>query len=75
MTKSMKLKTIVSLMLFIGVSLLGIACGSGGGSGSSNGEGAPSLPANLTADATSFNQIYLQWDDNSFNETGFKLER
>lgn len=35
----------------------------------------PSAPTNLTAQAVSASQINLAWDDNSDNETGFKIER
>jgi subtilisin-like proprotein convertase family protein len=35
----------------------------------------PNAPTNLTATAVSSTQINLTWQDNSNNETGFKLER
>lgn len=35
----------------------------------------PTLPTNLVATATSASQINLTWNDNSTNETGFKIER
>ncbi|MFH1401614.1 MAG: fibronectin type III domain-containing protein [Parcubacteria group bacterium] len=35
----------------------------------------PSAPANLTANSVSSSQINLSWQDNSDNETGFKVER
>jgi hypothetical protein len=35
----------------------------------------PAAPSNLTAVAKSPYQVYLTWKDNSFNETGFRLER
>ncbi|GAB3762217.1 fibronectin type III domain-containing protein [Spirosoma pomorum] len=35
----------------------------------------PAAPARLTASATSFSQINLNWADLSANETGFQLER
>ena len=35
----------------------------------------PNLPSNLTALAVSQMQILLQWQDNSNNETGFKIEQ
>ena len=36
---------------------------------------APTAPSNLAATAVSTSQINLSWNDNSNNETGFKLER
>jgi Zn-dependent metalloprotease len=36
---------------------------------------APNAPSNLIATAVSATQINLTWDDNSDNETGFKIER
>lgn len=35
----------------------------------------PDSPTNLVATAVSSNQINLSWQDNSTNETGFKIER
>ncbi|QTD37649.1 discoidin domain-containing protein [Polaribacter batillariae] len=35
----------------------------------------PNDPSNLVATATSDSEITVSWDDNSDNETGFKLER
>jgi YD repeat-containing protein len=35
----------------------------------------PSGPSALTANAVSISQINLAWTDNSFNESGFKIER
>jgi YD repeat-containing protein len=35
----------------------------------------PSAPSGLTATAVSIGQINLGWNDNSTNETGFKIER
>jgi transcriptional regulator CtsR len=35
----------------------------------------PADPSNLTATAVSSSQINLSWQDNSSNETGFKIER
>jgi len=35
----------------------------------------PNAPSGLTANAVSNNQINLAWVDNSFNESGFKVER
>lgn len=35
----------------------------------------PSAPTNLTATAVSSSQINLTWQDNSTNETGFRIER
>jgi hypothetical protein len=35
----------------------------------------PAAPSNLAAAAASSSQIDLTWDDNSTNETGFKIER
>ena len=37
--------------------------------------GLPSDPSNLMANTTSSTEITVNWDDNSNNETGFKLER
>lgn len=37
--------------------------------------GIPNAPTNLSGFVTSPNTIFLSWDDNSFNETGFKIER
>lgn len=36
---------------------------------------APAAPTDLTATPVSAGQIRLDWQDNSQNETGFKLER
>lgn len=36
---------------------------------------APSAPSNLTAERRSNTVVELEWDDNSDNETGFKIER
>jgi hypothetical protein len=36
---------------------------------------APEPPSGLWAEAVSSSQVNLEWDDNSDNETGFKLER
>ena len=36
---------------------------------------APTTPTNLTATAASSTQINLTWSDNSYNETGFKIEQ
>jgi YD repeat-containing protein len=41
----------------------------------SSSSGAPAAPSNLTATAVSSSQINLAWQDNSNNETGFKIER
>jgi hypothetical protein len=35
----------------------------------------PAAPSNLTATAISTSQINLLWTDNSYNETGFEIER
>ena len=35
----------------------------------------PNSPYNLTANAVSASQVNLNWNDNSNNETGFKIER
>jgi hypothetical protein len=35
----------------------------------------PAAPGNLQAAATSSSSIHLTWDDNSSNETGFRVER
>ncbi len=35
----------------------------------------PAAPSNLSATTLSNTEIYLYWDDNSNNETGFKIER
>src|SRR5690349_15226523 len=53
------------------------ASAAGGGKGGS-GSGAsttPTAPSNLTASAISSNQITLNWQDNSSNESGFKIEQ
>jgi len=39
------------------------------------GESVPATPSNLSAAAISSSQINLSWQDNSNNETGFKIER
>lgn len=44
-------------------------------SGSSEIAWGPAAPANLTATAISSSQIVLVWQDNSNDETGFKIER
>ena len=59
------------------------AYNSAGNSGYSNtasattqsGVTVPTAPSNLTATAVSSSQINLTWQDNSNNETGFKVER
>lgn len=38
-------------------------------------EGVPAQPTNLVAKALSATQVKLTWQDNSTNETGFKIER
>ncbi|HLG15431.1 MAG TPA: RHS repeat-associated core domain-containing protein [Blastocatellia bacterium] len=38
-----------------------------------SGGGVPAAPSNLTATVQSSSQIDLAWDDNSTNETGFKI--
>jgi titin len=56
------------------------AYNSGGNSSYSNEANAttlpdpPSAPSNLTATAASSSQINLEWDDNSSDEDGFKIE-
>lgn len=35
----------------------------------------PAAPSSLTATAAGTNQINLSWTDNSYNETGFRIER
>ncbi len=35
----------------------------------------PDAPSDLTATVTSESRIELSWEDNSYNETGFKIER
>jgi hypothetical protein len=40
-----------------------------------NNGSLPSAPSNLIASALSSSQINLSWNDNSTNETGFKIER
>jgi pectate lyase len=52
----------------------------GAGTGSSGGgtpppSGVPAAPSNLAATAASTSQINLSWNDNSSNETGFRIER
>src|SRR5262249_26241996 len=39
------------------------------------GDTAPAAPSGLSATAASSNTISLTWNDNSSNESGFKLER
>ena len=57
------------------------AYNSEGNSGYSNTANAttnlsiPAPPSNLQAQVVSTSQINLSWDDNSVNETGFKIER
>ncbi|QCR21163.1 fibronectin type III domain-containing protein [Pontibacter sp. SGAir0037] len=46
----------------------------GTGAGSPSTE-APGVPANFTATAVTDNQIIITWNDNSLNETGYRLER
>jgi lysyl endopeptidase len=36
---------------------------------------APAAPSDLIATPTAYNQINLSWQDNSYNEDGFKIER
>jgi hypothetical protein len=38
------------------------------------GNNAPGAPSNLTAAATSANEVHLTWHDNSSNETEFRIE-
>jgi hypothetical protein len=38
------------------------------------GNNAPGAPSNLTAAATSGNEVHLTWHDNSSNETEFRIE-
>ena len=40
-----------------------------------SGEAPNGTPANLAAEAVSFDSINLSWDDNSDNESGFRIER
>ena len=47
------------------------AAGKGGG----GKDPLPTAPANLIASAISSNQVVLQWQDTSTNESGFKVER
>jgi hypothetical protein len=59
------------------------ACGAGNtgdvgdspGVESSNLTGVPAAPSNLLAAGVSASEIDLAWNDNSTNETGFKVER
>jgi len=46
---------------------LTLACSGGGG-------GVPAAPSNLRASAASPTQVDLDWNDNSNNETGFRIE-
>jgi hypothetical protein len=48
--------------------LYGANCPGGGGGG------APTAPSNLAASALSSTQIQLSWNDNSSNETSFRVE-
>ena len=41
----------------------------------SSGSTVPAAPSNLTASAVSSSQINLTWQDNSNNESGFKIQR
>ncbi|MBI5778803.1 MAG: fibronectin type III domain-containing protein [Planctomycetes bacterium] len=58
-----------------------LAINGGGSSGYSNAKSAttllplPTAPSTMTATAASSSQINLAWQDNSSNETGFKVER
>ncbi|HYH46048.1 MAG TPA: fibronectin type III domain-containing protein [Thermoanaerobaculia bacterium] len=46
-----------------------LACSGGGGGGT-----APAAPSNLTGNAVSSTEVALSWNDNSNNETGFRIE-
>lgn len=58
-----------------------LATNAGGDSAPSNTDNArtlvapPAAPSNLVATALSTSKIGLTWDDNSSNETGFRIER
>jgi uncharacterized protein (AIM24 family) len=49
--------------------------GVAGATTQSSGVTIPNAPSNLTAAAGSSSQINLSWQDNSSNETGFKIQR
>ncbi|MDD3654346.1 MAG: fibronectin type III domain-containing protein [Desulfotomaculaceae bacterium] len=44
-------------------------------SATTTGEAVPAAPSDLSASATSYSWIYINWADNSHNETGFIIER
>lgn len=49
--------------------------GGGGGGGSTDPKVAPAAPSNLTAAVVNNSKVSLAWQDNSGNETGFRVER
>src|SRR5258706_16316984 len=59
----------------VGVIVLMMANQAWGGKGGSSTSTTPTAPSNLTASAVSSNQITLNWQDNSSNESGFKIEQ
>jgi hypothetical protein len=73
-----------SVLVLVAVALAVLpACGAGNtgdvgdslGVESSNLTGVPAAPSNLLAAGVSASEIDLAWNDNSTNETGFKVER
>src|SRR3989339_768802 len=82
MTKVMMSTTvkIIGLLLMLGVVMIisdggCISVPTKDDSGSSNTVNPPTAPNNLYAVAVSQSQINLTWNDNSSDETGFKIER
>src|SRR3989344_2100862 len=68
MKKNISFLSVASLLLFASAVDAKPPVGGGGGS-------SPTPPSNLSAIAVSTSQIDLSWQDNSGNETGFKVER
>ena len=64
------LRSIIHLILFVGLIAGLTACGGGGG-----GTTAPAAPTGLIAAATSTSSIDLNWMDNSTDEVNFVVQR
>src|SRR5262245_45643045 len=70
-TLSVKLSLLASIASIFVLTTTSWAAGKGGGVK----DALPAAPDNFIVTAVSSNQILLQWQDNSTNETGFKIER
>lgn len=64
------------LVVFFGVLIMsGCSGGSGDGGPDPEPATAPTMPAELAGQAVSSSQINLSWNDNSNNETSFRIQR